>query len=1054
MPLLAFIAIAIGAFALSYVAAKQAQKAAKEAADSFRGVLVNKESNVEQIPVIYGTRRVGGTRVFVQAEGGEKNQFLYICLVLCEGEVEDIYDIKIDDFSIFDSKYGNVTRSVESGQRIIYRDTTDSDGAEAVYIEAYKGRPFQEASQILQVSSKWTSSHRLQGVAYLGIRLRWDEDVFSGMPEITAVVKGKKVYDPRNGQTQWSDNPALCLLDYMKDPVYGKGLPDSVLDMTAFSDAATYCEQTVVEAAVVPEENTGIFINNFNLYGQLWLDEVAQAQGPSTTQEQLFRCNMVLNTSNKLFENVNTMLLGMRGFLPYVNGKYTLRIDRSVEFTDDDLTLGPDDIIGGISIADVTKNERFNRVICKFPNPKAEWQPDEAIWPEPEGPESNLYLEQDGELLVDELDLETITSYYAARDFARILTLRSRNALRCNIKANSRAINSVAGDVINVVHPTPGWTTGKLFQIEQIGLNYDGTCDLSLLEYDPSVYSYEPDFLQPPIPDTDLPDPFDIDAPASLSLTAQGSYLPSGELVVNILADWPDSQSSYVTRYELAWIATDELTAFTASTSTTNVVTSISQYTVENLIKQTAIGEAQGARGPSLTFNLLLGIVQAVRGQKPYASGIKTGGIPYLFGVRAISAIGAKSGWTYASLGGNAGVDTTPPAPPSSISSVGGYKSANITWVNPTDIDLRHVEVWASTSSNVANAGLIAQLAAPTTYFFHGGLPNEQTYFYWLRSVDNAGNQSAYVSAGSATTQFIDVPDFTDSVTEIFDEAGLYAVPPYPKLTDAVAGTEIGQLAFIREDGKLYEWDGNSWNQLIPDVQDLIGELPDTVTIADDFITTPMLKADSVIADKILGGTITGDKIFANTITGGLLSASGIITDKLQVNAGVITEAAIEDLAVTGAKIKNLAVDTLKIKDFAVTVPTGASGAVSVDAGAGWQSLQSVQISWTGGFNYQPRGLIISGYAGFLGTNLAGTPAAADTVSVRFLIGFGAGGSSSAGAVGNSFPTGFGGSVATTGFVDMSVARASPVTITIQAKSSSSVRGVTNAGLSAIGAKR
>jgi hypothetical protein len=874
------------------------------------------------------------------------------------------------------------------------------------------------------------------------------------MPEITAVVKGKKVYDPRNGQTQWSDNPALCLLDYMKDPVYGKGLPNSVLDMTAFSNAATYCEQTVVEAAVVPEVNSNIFIQNFNLYGQLWLDEVQQAQGPSTTQEQLFRCNMVLNTSKKLFENVNTMLLGMRGFLPYVNGKYTLRIDRSVEFTDDDLTLTPDDIIGGISIADVSKNERFNRVICKFPNPKAEWQPDEAIWPEPESAESNLYLQQDGELLVDEIDLETITSYYAARDFARILTLRSRNALRCNIKSNSRAINAVAGDVINVVHPTPGWTNGKLFQIEQIGLNYDGTCDLSLLEYDPSVYSYEPDFLQPPIPDTDLPDPFDIDAPESLTLTPEQSYLPSGELVTNVLADWPDSNSSYVTRYELAWLATDELTEFRLDTSTTNVFTSISQYNVENLITQSSTGELQEARGASLTANLLLGLVQSVRGQKQNATGIKTDYIAHLFGVRAISAIGAKSDWTYATLAGSAVEDNSPPDRPSNPSVVGGYQSVNVSWVNPTNPDLAYVEVWSGKSIAVGNAGLIAQIAAPTTYFLHSNLPNDDTYFYWLKSVNKAGLKSAYRYCGNSTTQTIDVPDLNASVTEIFDEAGLYAVPPYPTLNDAVAGTEIGQLAFIREDGKLYEWDGDSWVQLIPDVQDLIGELPDTVTIADDFITTPMLAANSVTATEILGGTITGDKIFANTITGGLLATSGIITSAAQIDEAVITTAAIKDLNVTEGKIQNLAVDTLKIKDFAVTVPTGASGAVSKNAGSNWVSLQTVQISWSGGFKFQPRGLILSGYVGFLGTNLAGVSATADTVAIRFLVQFGAGGAAAAGQVGNSFASGFGGSVATTGFVDMSSSRASPATVTIQARSQNSVRGVTVAGLSAFGAKK
>ncbi len=34
-----------------------------------RSALVNKQSNIEQIPVIYGERRVGGTIVFVETSG-------------------------------------------------------------------------------------------------------------------------------------------------------------------------------------------------------------------------------------------------------------------------------------------------------------------------------------------------------------------------------------------------------------------------------------------------------------------------------------------------------------------------------------------------------------------------------------------------------------------------------------------------------------------------------------------------------------------------------------------------------------------------------------------------------------------------------------------------------------------------------------------------------------------------------------------------------------------------------------------------------------------------
>ena len=79
--------------AMSYMEYRQAKKRAKQAAEEMAGILLNKESNNEQIPIIYGKRRVGGTRVFMSTKdvpGGDKNEYLYIALVLSEGEVNSI----------------------------------------------------------------------------------------------------------------------------------------------------------------------------------------------------------------------------------------------------------------------------------------------------------------------------------------------------------------------------------------------------------------------------------------------------------------------------------------------------------------------------------------------------------------------------------------------------------------------------------------------------------------------------------------------------------------------------------------------------------------------------------------------------------------------------------------------------------------------------------------------------------------------------------------------------------------------------------------------------
>ena len=155
---------------VTYSSIQKAKKQAKKQADAMAGVLVNKESNIEPLPVIYGTRRVGGVRVFVSTRdqsGGDPNEFLYIALVLCEGEVDAITDIFIDDKPITDSQYsGLYSFNVHLG--------ADNQGYDSLLTQANAG---------------WTTAHKLSGVAYIAIRLKWDQDAFGGIPEITALVR-------------------------------------------------------------------------------------------------------------------------------------------------------------------------------------------------------------------------------------------------------------------------------------------------------------------------------------------------------------------------------------------------------------------------------------------------------------------------------------------------------------------------------------------------------------------------------------------------------------------------------------------------------------------------------------------------------------------------------------------------------------------------------------------------------------------------------------------------------------------------------------------------
>jgi hypothetical protein len=162
------------------------------------GPLLNKDSGVGNIPIIYGQRRVGGYRVFVSTNGTD-NEYLYVALAICEGQVEGIDKIYIDDEEVAVSSYAHgVQGSPSSGP---YQDR--------LITQFFDGRDDQTVSTLLDAAPGWGSNHRLRGVAYLACRFRWkkiesqadaDNNPFrSGIPKIQVRIKGRKIFNVLTG---------------------------------------------------------------------------------------------------------------------------------------------------------------------------------------------------------------------------------------------------------------------------------------------------------------------------------------------------------------------------------------------------------------------------------------------------------------------------------------------------------------------------------------------------------------------------------------------------------------------------------------------------------------------------------------------------------------------------------------------------------------------------------------------------------------------------------------------------------------------------------------
>jgi hypothetical protein len=70
--------------------------------------------------------------------------------------------------------------------------------ADHARIKKHLGDDSQAAdSDLVAEVANWTNAHQGRGVAYIYLRLKWNRDVYpTGIPNVTAVVRGRKVWDP------------------------------------------------------------------------------------------------------------------------------------------------------------------------------------------------------------------------------------------------------------------------------------------------------------------------------------------------------------------------------------------------------------------------------------------------------------------------------------------------------------------------------------------------------------------------------------------------------------------------------------------------------------------------------------------------------------------------------------------------------------------------------------------------------------------------------------------------------------------------------------------
>jgi hypothetical protein len=646
-------------------------------------------------------------------------------LALCEGQVNSGNKVFLDDEQITDlntsDSSGATSPSSLTDQQIYYgkfADIQNADGSTTnqshVALQFFDGDDDQVSSSLITSTngydrSSWTSNHRLRGVSYIAMRLRFNPDVFSRIPTITVLMQGRKIstFDGSSNEStgQYSTNPAFILLDYLKNTRFGKGVPIANIDIPSF-----YTASQVVETNITP---TGSNVTN-------------PIDGSTATQINLLDTNIHIDSRNKVLNNIRAMLLNMRGFLSYSGGKYKLIIETTGSSV---MTLTESDIIGGINIQSEDKTNKYNRVLIDFPDIDHNFRTNTASFP-PNDDSSLATADQHatmktadgGELLEGRFSLGGITSFHQAQEHAEIILRRSRNSLRVSLKASGEAMNLIVGDIVSITHSTPSFSA-KSFRISGVTLNKDHTVNLNLTEHQDNFYTFATQSAVPTIPDTNLPNPLSISPPQTVTLTDELIEYSEGIVITRLNIVIGASTDNFVREYQVEAKKSDE----------TNFK---------------VVG-----RGIQTEYELL----NVIDGQT------------YNVRARAINGLGIAS--TYTSTSRKIVGATEPPSDVQNFSvNMLGSSQMQLNWDANTDLDISFYEIrYQNVTSNAQWNKSVNWLQVPRT----SGTSittNTRSGAFCIKAVDKLGNESnnetiIYSNIAQITENFKNIQTLTEDIT-------------------------------------------------------------------------------------------------------------------------------------------------------------------------------------------------------------------------------------------------------------------------------------------------
>ena len=426
-----------------------------------RGLLANTCDTAAVIPVVYGRQRIGINRAYLHISGSD-NETIHLIGILCEGEIEGV-------------------AVIDGVPQVYIGDKIYTTYGSLVSYEIFTGSSTQNVCATLHAAvPEWTDP--LRYTAYIYMQLKYDQDYFQNLPDITVILDGKKVYNPATATTVFSSNPALCALDYLTTSSRrgGMGIALTRINSTSVTDCATYCS----------------------------------TKG--------WTCNLVLKDNGSAIDGLADILTPFRGDVIYTSTELSMKY-RDLNYESSVMDIDEDDIVeeGGASSLTITQPDIFdtpNAVNIKYIDPALNYEENSYVLAD------SSAIAADGDYRQKDFNLPAVSTQAHAMQLANYWLERLRVNKGVSFKMGSRGLSLEPFDLIRLTHSRPGWTN-EMCRITEHRSTFNGEAVITAIQEDADFYDDTYDITTRTFHDTNLPSPLDVVYPVgNVSITEEQYY--------------------------------------------------------------------------------------------------------------------------------------------------------------------------------------------------------------------------------------------------------------------------------------------------------------------------------------------------------------------------------------------------------------------------------------------------------------------------------------------------------------------------------------------------